>query len=69
MNVRVAYGREGLNLDLPDHTAVIVPNDPPPLPDERSAFERAVRGPIGAKPLREVIAATDRVVIVTSDIT
>jgi nickel-dependent lactate racemase len=69
MNVRVAYGRSGLDLDLPDETAVIEPADPPALSDEHAAFARAVRQPTGAKPLREVVDATDRVVIVTSDIT
>jgi nickel-dependent lactate racemase len=69
MNVRVAYGRSGLNLDLPDGTTLIEPADPPALPDERAAFEQAVRRPTGAPALREVVAASDRVVIVTSDVT
>lgn len=69
MNVRVAYGRTGLVLDLPDETTVIEPADPPALPAERAAFEQAVRRPAGARPLREVVDARDRVVIVTSDVT
>jgi nickel-dependent lactate racemase len=69
MNVRVAYGRSGLLLDLPDGTTVIEPVDPPAPLDERTAFERAVRAPLAARPLREVVDAADRVVIVTSDVT
>ncbi|MGP6157228.1 MAG: nickel-dependent lactate racemase [Vulcanimicrobiaceae bacterium] len=69
MNVRVAYGRTRLQLDLPNDTTVIEPADPPALPDERAAFEHAVREPVAALPLREVVGASDRVVIVTSDVT
>jgi len=69
MNLRVAYGRAGLLLDLPDDTTLIEPADPPALPDERAAFERAVGRPTGASPLREIVGASDRVVIVTSDVT
>ncbi len=69
MRIRLAYGREGLDVDLPEWAHVIEPHDPPALPDERAAFEAAVRAPIHARPLREQVAATDRVVIVTSDVT
>jgi nickel-dependent lactate racemase len=69
MRIRLAYGRDGLEIDLPDAADVIEPLDPPALPNERSAFESAVRAPLGARPLREQVAATDRVVIVTSDVT
>jgi nickel-dependent lactate racemase len=69
MNVRVAYGTSGLELDLPENTLVIEPSETPGLPDERSAFRSAVRAPIAAPPLRELIDSHDRVVIVTSDVT
>jgi nickel-dependent lactate racemase len=69
MRIRLAYGRDGLDVDLPDSADVIEPHDPPALRDERAAFESAVRAPIHARPLREQVAATDRVVIVTSDVT
>jgi nickel-dependent lactate racemase len=69
MRVTLAYGRSSLAIEVPDSARVIAPSDPPALPDEREAFTRAVREPIGARPLRDLIAATDRVVIVTSDVT
>jgi nickel-dependent lactate racemase len=69
MRVHVTYGRDGLNLDLPEGTHVVEPFDAPGLPDEAAAFRAAVRAPIGAPALRELVAAHERVVIVTSDIT
>jgi nickel-dependent lactate racemase len=69
MKVRVTYGRQGLDLDLPESTLVIEPTEAPALVDEAAAFRSAVRSPIGAPALRELIGSHDRVVIVTSDIT
>jgi nickel-dependent lactate racemase len=69
MNVRVTYGTHGLDLDLPEGTFVIEPSETPGLPDELAAFRSAVRSPIAAPALRELIDSRDRVVIVTSDVT
>jgi nickel-dependent lactate racemase len=69
MRVHVTYGHDGLDLDLPDDTYVVEPSDAPGLPDEAAAFRAAVRDPIGAPALRDLVAAHERVVIVTSDIT
>jgi nickel-dependent lactate racemase len=69
MNVRVAYGTQGLELDLPETTLVIEPSETPGLPDEAASFRSAVRAPIAAPPLRELVDSRDRVVIVTSDVT
>jgi nickel-dependent lactate racemase len=69
MQVRLAYGRSSLEVEVPDGSLVIEPTDPPALPDELLAFRAAVREPIDAPALRELIGSTDRVVIVTSDIT
>src|SRR5271165_1160135 len=69
MRLTLAYGREGLAIDLPDDALVIEPADAPPLPDERAAFTSALRAPIEAPPLRELIGSRDRIAIVTSDVT
>jgi nickel-dependent lactate racemase len=69
MNVRLAYGRGTLDAALPDHTLVLEPVDPAAVGDEAAAFRSAVRNPIAAPPLRELIGSHERVVIVTSDIT
>jgi nickel-dependent lactate racemase len=39
------------------------------LPDERAAFDAAVRAPIGTAPLHELARASDTVAIVIADIT
>ncbi len=70
MKVSLAYGRASLDVDLPDgRTTVIEPMEAPGLPDEKGAVLAALRTPIGAAPLRDQVKATDRVVIVISDIT
>jgi nickel-dependent lactate racemase len=68
--IRLLYGRDGLELstDAPDVT-VIEPRFVPGLPDEARAFQDAVRAPIAARPLREVVGARDRVAVVIPDIT
>lgn len=68
--VEIAYGKGRLRLDLDHELAewhVIRPKYEPPLPNPRIRFEEACRAPIGSRPLREVVKAGDRVVIVTSD--
>ena len=54
--IRLQYGTEGLELstDAPDVT-VIEPRFLPGLPDEAGAFRGAVRAPIDARPLRELV--------------
>lgn len=69
MRLKLAYGRLGLEVDVPDGALVVEPADPPALPDELLSFRSAVRDPIHAPALRELVASTDRVVIVTSDVT
>ena len=69
MNVRLAYGRTGLDVELPDDALVVEPSDPPPCIDQVADFRAAVRTPFGAAPLRELIGSHERVVIVTSDVT
>ena len=68
--IRLQYGTDGLEMatDAPDVT-VIEPRFVPGLPDEASAFRDAVRAPIGAAPLRELVGARDRVAVVIPDIT
>lgn len=69
MLVTAAYGRTGLAVELPDDALVIAPREASPLDDERRAFQSAVRAPIAAPSLRELVGSTDRVTIVTSDVT
>ena len=69
MQVALAYGRGRLMIDVPDHTAVIAPQQLPGLADERAAFDAAVRAPIGSAPLRDLARSSDTVAIVIADIT
>jgi nickel-dependent lactate racemase len=69
MRVELAYGREGLEVEVPDHSTVLLPQEVPGLPDEARAIVEALRQPLGCAPLRDLVRAEDRVVIVFSDIT
>jgi nickel-dependent lactate racemase len=67
--VHLAYGKSGLEIQVPDGAVVIEPRALNGLTDERGAFVAAVRAPIGASPLRDSVKSSDRVAIVISDIT
>ena len=69
MKQNIAYGRGAVAVEVPGDAAVARIGAVPPLADERGAFREAVRGPIAAPALRELVGARDRVVIVTSDVT
>ena len=66
--VTLQYGRTGLTVDLPSaHVTVVEPQFLPGLPDEAAAFRAALRAPMGARPLREIVGARDRVAVVIPD--
>ena len=70
MRVKLAYGREGLWVDLPDRNVTVVdPRFVEGLPDEEAAIIQALRRPLGTRPLREMVKPEDTVAIVFSDIT
>ena len=70
MKVKVAYGREGLWVDLPeDNMTVVEPSYVPGLPDEQRALREALRNPIGTPPVAELVSPEDAVAIVFSDLT
>jgi len=70
MRVRLDYGADGLDVDLPDErVTVIEPRFRPSLPDPQAALLAAVRAPIEAPPLRELTARGGRVAISVCDIT
>ena len=70
MRVRLAYGKTGLTVELPDDgTTVIEPEYLPGLPDERGALLNAIRNPIGATPLRRTISREQTVAISVCDVT
>lgn len=71
MYLKLAYGRTGLSIELPDDAAVTViePDFVPGLPDERAAITAALRSPLGTPPLQDLVGPADRVAVVFSDLT
>ena len=69
MKVHLAYGKRGLDVELPDHATVVMPQHTPRLLDPEGAVRRALQEPLASPPLRELVRAGDSVAIVVSDIT
>jgi len=70
MQVRLAYGRSGLEVELPEERVVVIePRFTPGLVDEASQIRTALRQPIGVSPLKELVGSEDDVAIVFSDLT
>jgi nickel-dependent lactate racemase len=69
VRVTLAYGRDGLELEVPDGAEVVVPEEPAPLGDEDRAVREAVTSPSSGPPLSELVRAGERVVVVFPDIT
>jgi len=70
MRIKLAYGNDGLWVDLPEgNTTVVEPTYVPELPDEEEAIRTVLREPMGAPPLRELVNTDDTVAVVFSDIT
>ena len=70
MRVRLDYGTDGLEVDLPDDRVTIVePRARPAAPDSAAALAAALRAPIGGPPLRDLASRGGRVAISVCDIT
>ena len=69
MQVHLAYGQNGLNVELPDGCDVVTSRFVPGVVDEPAPLRDALRGPINSAPLAKKVKASDKVVIVHSDIT
>jgi nickel-dependent lactate racemase len=68
VNVRLAYGTRGLEVELPDsRTTVVVPTHHPGAPDEAAALARALRAPVEGPPLRELARPGQKVAISMCD--
>lgn len=69
MRLKLSYGRQGLEINLPAETDVIEPRFVLGLPDEASALRESFHSPINSPSLGDLIEAGDRVVVVHTDIT
>lgn len=67
--VKLAYGKTGIEVTVPDQAVVIEPRHLAALPDEKAAVTAALRQPVGTRPLKEMVQRNQKVVIVISDIT
>jgi lactate racemase len=69
MDIKLAYGRNGLTVRLPDTVDVLSRRFVPGLPNEAVTLQGALRSPIGSAPLAELVKPGDKVVVVHTDIT
>jgi len=69
MKVHLPYGRQGLDVELPEQAQVLLPKRVPALARLEEDVRQALRQPIGSPPLAELVRPGQRVAIVFSDIT
>ncbi|UCG60137.1 MAG: nickel-dependent lactate racemase [Phycisphaerales bacterium] len=71
MRIRLAYGEQGLDVDLPDdlHVDVVEPRYAEGLADPAAAVEDALLAPTDSQPLRALVKPSHTVAIVVNDIT
>ncbi len=69
MRLTLAYGVDGLAVEVPDDAVVVEPLQPMALADEAAAVRQALRSPLTGPALGERIRPDDRVVVVFPDIT
>jgi nickel-dependent lactate racemase len=71
VKVKLAYGKKGLYVDLPDdlNVEIVTPKYVQGIQDQAKAVQDALRHPMGSKPLKELAAPSDTVAIVLNDIT
>lgn len=71
MDLRLAYGKKGLDIQVPDRNLadVIHMQAAEPLTDPARAIEESLREPINSRPLSEVARGRSSAVVVISDIT
>jgi nickel-dependent lactate racemase len=70
MRVRLDYGVDGLEVDLPqERTTIIEPVFRPAIADPAAALTAALRSPVGRPPLRELVRRGQTVAISVCDIT
>jgi nickel-dependent lactate racemase len=71
LKVKLAYGKRGLEVSIPDgfHTDIIEPRWVEGLPDQSGAVAEALRSPIKSSPLKELAGSESKIGIIFSDIT
>ena len=68
MNIKLAYGKEWVDVEFPDNSKVIEPMFEMGKDDQIGEVKRALRNPYGTAPLKDIVKSSDRVGIIFSDI-
>jgi lactate racemase len=69
VRLTLAYGADGLAVEVPDDAVVVEPREPVALADEAEAVRRSLRSPLSGPPLAELVGPDDQVAVVFPDIT
>ena len=71
MKIGLAYGKKGLEWNIPDgyHVDVIEPQWVEGLKDQAGAITDALRSPIESKPLKDLVSRDSKIGIIFSDVT
>ncbi len=70
MIVKLAYGKQGVEVDFPDEgVSIIEPHYIPGLPDEQASLREALRNPIQSPPMSELVKPHQTVAITFPDVT
>jgi nickel-dependent lactate racemase len=69
LKTKILYGKSEVEIDLPDRSTLIEPQNIEPLKNQDDAIQTALQNPIGSKPLKDMVRADQTVAIVISDIT
>ena len=69
--IHLAYGKDGLELELKDawNVRVVEPHYVPGLPEPKKSLQDALRNPIGTEALAKIVPFDSRVGIIVNDIT
>jgi len=69
MRVELAYGTDGLVVDLPDGATVVRPRHAAAVADVDDCLRAALRTPVAGPPLRELVQRGDRIAVSICDLT
>lgn len=69
MKLRLDYGNDGLQVEVPDDATVIEPTHTAALPDSHAALIDATRNPVQSQPLKDLVKSGDSVGISVCDFT
>ncbi len=67
--IRLAFGTEGLDVDVPFDATVVTPAHSPPVGDEVAAVRAALAHPVAGPPFRDLVPRGSRVAISVCDAT